>query len=46
MALYYFVFEMGYVALKLESATKIEYKSKKKWIKIAKAAVMFELLII
>ena len=30
MALYYFVFEMGYVAHKLESKDIMEYKNKKK----------------
>ena len=30
MALYYFVFEMSYVAHKLESKDIMEYKSKKK----------------
>jgi hypothetical protein len=46
MALYYFVFEMGYVAQKLECTNIIEYKRKKKQIKISKAIVMLNLLII
>ena len=46
MALYYFVFEMAYVALKLESTTETEYMSKKKQITITKAAIMLNMLII
>jgi hypothetical protein len=46
MALYYFVFEMGYVAQKLECTNHIEYRRKKKQIKLAKAIVMLNLLVI
>jgi hypothetical protein len=46
MALYYFVFEMGYVAHKLESKDEMEYKKKKKYITITKAIIMLNLLVI
>ena len=46
MALYYFVFEMGYVASKHESSNFEEYKKKEKRIKIAKAVIMIELSLI
>ena len=46
MALYYFVFEMGYVAQKLECTNHIEYRRKKKQIKLAKAILMLNLLVI
>jgi hypothetical protein len=46
MALYYFVFEMGYVAAKLESTNLAEYKQKIKFINISKAIVMLDLSVI
>jgi hypothetical protein len=46
MALYYFVFEMGYVASKLESTNLEEYNKKKKRIMIVKAVIMIELSVI
>lgn len=46
MALFYFVFEMGYVAHKLDSNDLIEYKRKKKQITITKAIIMLILLVI
>ena len=40
IALYYFVFEMNYVALKLESTSIREYLASKRKVKIAKALVI------
>lgn len=46
MALYFFDFEMGYVAHKLESNDMMEYKWKKKYLTIVKAIIMINLLLI
>ena len=40
IALYYFVFEMNYVALKLESTTDKEYKERERKLNIAKALMI------
>jgi hypothetical protein len=46
VALYFFVFEMLYVSIKLESTTPKEYYLKKRRVKWAKGAVMFGLIVI
>ena len=46
IALYYFVFEMNYVALKLESTSIREYLASKRKVKIAKALVIGGLALI
>lgn len=46
VALYFFVFEMQYVSIKLESTTPKEYYIKKRRVKWAKAAVIVGLIFI
>jgi uncharacterized membrane protein len=46
MALYYFVFEMYYVALKLECTNAQDYKRKKIRVKCAKWSILLGLLLI
>jgi len=46
VALYFFVFEMNYVAIKLESQTPRDYYFKKRRVKWTKAAIMFGLIVI
>ena len=46
VALYFFVFEMQYVSIKLESTSPKEYYIKKRRVKWAKAAVMLGLIFI
>lgn len=45
-SLYYFVFEMYYVAQRLDAPTHNEYQERIKWVKIKKIAVMFGLIVI
>jgi hypothetical protein len=46
VALYFFVFEMLFVSIKLESTSPKDYYLKKRRVKWAKAAVMFGLIVI
>ena len=46
VALYFFVFEMYYVAIKLESPTSKAYWIKKRGVKWTKAAIMIGLIVI
>jgi len=46
VALYFFVFEMYYVAIKLDSPTPRDYYFKKRRVKWTKAAIMFGLILI
>ncbi len=46
VAIYFFVFEMQYVSIKLESTTPKDYYFKKRRVKWAKGAVMLGLIVI